>query len=168
MLSALSLIYGWALAICRYLPGIAFGLVMLLVATDVAMRNFGFSGILWSIEVVEYALLAATFLGASAVLHADRHVSIDIVTNALPNTTRRPVEFLARLVTFAVSVGITLVSWMATYRTWQDGSILIKTIILPEWLPLIVVSVGLTMLSVVAGLKLVRPQLERNNPTSAI
>ena len=77
------------LVLTGVVPGVIVALLAVGVAAEVFARNFGLTGFYWMLEVVEYGLLTLTMVGSAYVLSIGRHVTIDLVLNALPSHARR-------------------------------------------------------------------------------
>lgn len=149
-------VYHGLLTFMGLLPGILFGLAALLLAADVLLRNasvlgFRSRGLIWAIEVTEYALLAAAMLGAAWLLRADRHVAVDLFTAALPRRAKRAVDLIARTAVLAISATIAWYAVVATLRTHRDGSILFKMLTIPEWPLLAVIAFGFGLTAIEAA-----------------
>src|SRR4029453_16980237 len=94
------------------------GILALLVTGDVVARNLGLGTLPWIIEVSEYTLPLATFLVAPWLLHRNAHVRVDV---------------LPPLVGLAVSAVFVVYGARAIASSAQQGSMVIKAIVFPEW-----------------------------------
>lgn len=149
-------VYHGLLTFMGLLPGILFGLVAVLLAADVLIRNASMFGIrargfVWAIEVTEYALLASAMLGAAFLLRADRHVAVDLFTAGLPTRARKVVDLIARTAVLAVSATVTWFAVVAMLRARSDGTILFKMITIPEWPLLALVAFGFGLTTIEAA-----------------
>ncbi|MGH7278145.1 MAG: TRAP transporter small permease [Candidatus Rokuibacteriota bacterium] len=109
------------------------GWMALLVTVDVVARNLGLGTLPWILEVSEYSLPLATFLVAPWLLHRGEHVRLDLVTIALPPTAARALQRLADAVGLAVSAVFIVYGIRAIASSAQQGSLVIKSIVFPEW-----------------------------------
>ncbi|MGH6918252.1 MAG: TRAP transporter small permease [Geminicoccaceae bacterium] len=130
------------------LGGVIFLALALGIWLDVAVRNAAGGGIAWLVDVLEYAMLVATFLAAPWVLREGAHVTVDVVSSALPGRLGRWVDVGASALGTIISAIIVLYSLRAAIRAYEQGSLILKTIVFPEWWPFSVVPFGMALLTV--------------------
>ena len=109
------------------------GVLALLVTGDVLARNLGLGTLPWIIEVSEYSLPLATFLVAPWLLHRNEHVRLDVLLTSLPGPAARALERLSDLVGLAVSTVFVIYGARAIASSAQQGSMVIKAVVFPEW-----------------------------------
>ena len=109
------------------------GILALLVTGDVVARNLGLGTLPWIIEVSEYTLPLATFLVAPWLLHRNEHVRLDVLLTAVPMAVARALDRLSDLVGLAVSAVFVVYGARAIASSAQQGSMVIKAIVFPEW-----------------------------------
>ncbi len=116
------------------IAGVLMCLLTVLVCVDVAVRNFRLFAMPWSLEVAEYSLLVVTFFGAPWVLVTGGHISIDILIDRLAPDARRRMRLasyaLGALVC-AVLLGFSIGAW---WNSFSDGTMVVETFVVPEWL----------------------------------
>jgi TRAP-type transport system small permease protein len=112
---------------------ILLGAVALLVTGDVVARNLGLGTLPWILEVSEYSLPLATFLIAPWLLHRGEHVRLDMVITALPAAGGRALARIADGVGLAISLVFVVYGTKAILGSMLQGSMVIKTLIFPEW-----------------------------------
>ena len=117
---------------------IAAGLV-LLICTDVALRNLRLGNVPWSLEVSEYGLYAMTLLGAPWVLSMGAHVRMDLVADNLPGAVQRWLEPAVSLLGAAICGTIFWYGLVVTQAAAARGSLIFKTLVFPEWWFLVLV-----------------------------
>jgi len=115
------------------LAALVLGAVALLVTVDVVARNVGLGTLPWIVEVSEYSLPLATFLVAPWLLHRAEHVRLDALVAALPAAAARAVERLADGLGLAVSVVVGVYGARAAADSARQGSLVIKSVVFPEW-----------------------------------
>jgi TRAP-type C4-dicarboxylate transport system permease small subunit len=130
------------------LGGVIFLVMALGIWLDVAVRNAAGGGIAWLVDVLEYAMLVATFLAAPWVLREGAHVTIDLLASALPRRLARWLDVGASGLGTIISAIIVLYSMQAVIRAYAQGSLILKTIVFPEWWPFAVVPFGMALLTV--------------------
>ena len=138
------------------LVGLMFGIGTALIALDVALRNLAGTGFPWLIDAIEYGLFAGTFLAAPWVLREGAHVRVDIVVTTLPPRGAALLEALADLIGLAVCLILLWYGVKVTLTAQALGSMVLKSIIFPEWWALAVVPVSSLLLAVEFVLRLRR------------
>lgn len=109
------------------------GVLALLVTLDVLARNVGWGTLPWILEVSEYCLPLATFLVAPWLLSRSEHVRVDVLLTVLPRRVARTLDRLADAAGFAVCVVFVVYGIRAATGSAQQGSLVIKSIVFPEW-----------------------------------
>lgn len=122
---------------------VAFG-----TTADVLMRNVGLGTITGILEYCEYALFAATFLGAPWVLKQGAHVAVDVFVHGLPPHIARWFELFADLVGVAVCCILLYYAVYEGWRAWVENQRIIKMFIVPSWQIIAVVVFSLALLAV--------------------
>jgi TRAP-type transport system small permease protein len=125
--------YARALHAGAVAAAILLGVVALLVTGDVVARNLGLGTLPWILEVSEYSLPLATFLIAPWLLHRSEHVRLDMVITALPAAGGRVLTRIADGVGLAISLVFVVYGTKAILGSMLQGSMVIKTLIFPEW-----------------------------------
>jgi TRAP-type C4-dicarboxylate transport system permease small subunit len=109
------------------------GVLALLVTADVVARNLGWGTLPWILEVSEYCLPLATFLVAPWLLSRSEHVRVDVLLTALPPTVARALNRLADAAGFAVCAVFVVYGVRTVAGSAQQGSLVIKAVVFPEW-----------------------------------
>ena len=109
------------------------GLLALLVTGDVLARNLGLGTLPWMLEVSEYGLPLATFLVAPWLLHRNEHVRLDVLLTSLPHGVARALDRFSDAVGLAVSAIFVAYGARAVASSAQQGALVIKSVVFPEW-----------------------------------
>jgi TRAP-type C4-dicarboxylate transport system permease small subunit len=127
----------------RFLTGLAFAgcavlfAMMMLICADVLLRNVrlvpGVYGISWSSEVTEYCLYLITLFTAPWLLRQGQHIRIDILLRVLPARIAWYCEWAGDLLALVCCVVIGFVGWKAAAASHAIGSMVVKTLAVPEW-----------------------------------
>ena len=149
-------IYHRFLAGCGLAVGLVIAALAVLVTVDVTLRGLGWGNLPWLLEVAEYALYAATFVGAPWVLSLNAHVRVDIVVTALPRPVARGVEMAMNALGLAVSGVLIYYGWPATVDAYSLGSLIFKELIVAEWWLLWVMPFTGVLLAVEFSLRIAR------------
>lgn len=120
----------------------------LLIGLDVFLRNIGTGGIPPSNELSEYGLYLITLLAAPGLLRAGQHIRIDIVLLILPPRLGWLFEWVGDAAGFVCCLFFVWYGVRVTAASYLAGSLLIKTLVFPEWwilvpMPICFVAVGL-------------------------
>jgi TRAP-type transport system small permease protein len=133
---------------CGAASALVIGVVALLIACDVVARNIGLGSFPWVVEVSEYSLPLATFLAAPWLLYKNEHVRIDMLLTALPGAIARQIDRAADLVGLIVCVVFVFYGIKVIADSMQLGSMMIKTLVLPEWWTFVPVPVCFALVSI--------------------
>lgn len=125
--------YGWVLHAGAVVAALLLGVVALLVTGDVVARNLGLGTLPWIIEASEYSLPLVTFLVAPWLLHRGEHVRLDSVVAALPPAAGRILEVMADVMGLLISAVFVVYGAKAIASSAQQGSMVIKAVVFPEW-----------------------------------
>lgn len=141
-------LYDGAFLLLAALAALAIGAATVLITLDVVLRNSGLGNLPWLTEVVEYALYVMTFLGAPWVLRLGRHVRMDLVLTLLPQSASRAVEAVVSLGGCLICLILLVYAFRATAAAFTRGSLIMKTLVIPEWWLLAVMPLCFALLSV--------------------
>jgi TRAP-type C4-dicarboxylate transport system permease small subunit len=171
-LGRLSAAYG------RFLTGLALAgcavlfAMMLLICADVLLRNVrfvqGVYGISWSNEVTEYCLYLITLLTAPWLLRQGQHIRIDILLRVLPLRLAWYCEWAGDLVALACCIVIAFVGWHATASSLAIGSMVVKTLAVPEWWLLAPLQVTFVLLAIEVLFRMERLRTARGPRDDAV
>lgn len=113
------------------------GLMTLTICADVLLRNMplipGVDGLAWSNELSETGLYLITMLAAPWLLREGRHIRIDILLRAIPRKAGWVCEWVSDAIAFACCVTVVCYGARATWESFSQDSITIKTLVMPEW-----------------------------------
>jgi C4-dicarboxylate transporter DctQ subunit len=151
------------LAFTAVVPGVIIALLALGVAWEVFMRNLGLTGFYWMLEAVEYGLLILTMVGAAYVLSIGRHVTVDLVLNAVPPNVHRWFRIVIDLVIVLVSGIIVYYGIVAAHLAYVEDSTLFKSFDIKEWMPMAVVPIGMSLFTIEAIRQFIRSIFARGD-----
>ncbi len=81
-----------------------------LVLVNVVMRYFFHSGIYWTVEVTTSCFVWSVFLGAAGAYRRNMHIGVDILVNKLPETLRKIVETIVKIILLVINAYILYLS----------------------------------------------------------
>ncbi len=125
--------YHYLILACGVVAAVLFGLMALLVCLDVALRNLSNSSIPWSVEMTEYMLMVAAFLAAPWLAYTNDHIRVDVLVRGLPEGGRKTAAVLCNLICLAISVALAFESAKSLIGNAEQGSMVFKVLIFPEW-----------------------------------
>jgi len=138
----------------------AAGLLLLtmtaMIGTDVLLRNIGAGGIPPSNELSEDSLYLITLLAAPGLLRQGRHIRVDIVLRAVPQRVGWLLEWVGDVVGLICCLIFAWYGVGVAAASFFDGSISIKTLVLPEWWLLAPMPVAFALLALEFGFRMHR------------
>lgn len=155
MIDKLSETYGRFISALALFGCLLLLLMMLIIVSDVALRNLALSGgpqgIGWSNEVSEFILYLVTLCVAPWLLRQGQHIRVDIVLQAIPPKMAWGLEWIGDLLGFACCLVMGFYGFQATWASYSANALSIKTLVTPEWwslapLPLVFSLLSLEML----------------------
>ncbi|MCA3179047.1 MAG: TRAP transporter small permease [Burkholderiaceae bacterium] len=133
------------------------GAVVLAVCWDVFARNLGAKSLPWIVEATEYALPLATFLAAPWLMFRYEHVRLDLLSATLSPRNLARIERIAAAVCLVVSLVIVWYSFAVILDTRKVGSLVIKSLVFPEWWLFVPVPICFLLLAGECARRLVFP-----------
>lgn len=126
------------------------------ISAEVVARNLGLPAFGWSLEIAEYGLLVVSFLGAPWVLRHHGHISVDVVLRHVSERAAARLLAIADLVSAAVCALLAYYAALAAIDAFTKGSMIYKYLVLPQWIILAILPVGMTLLTLEFLLRLAR------------
>jgi TRAP-type transport system small permease protein len=123
-------------------------IMTLMIGADVLSRNIGLGGIPPSNELSEDILYLVTLLAAPALLRQGQHIRIDILLRALPGRVGWLLEWIGDLIGIACCLAFVWYGTRVAMASLSNGSLSIKTLVLPEWPLLAPIPVAFALLAV--------------------
>ena len=130
----------------RFLDGLAgasaliIAFMILGVTTDVALRFSGHGGIPWVFDYVEYGILAVTSFMAAYIMRLSRHVEVDLVLMVVPLPVAKAMRVFSGILLTMISSVLAFYALRATVQAFEQGSMIFRYVLIPEWLPFAAVS----------------------------
>jgi TRAP-type transport system small permease protein len=154
----------------RLLDGMmsAAGLLLLfmtvMIGADVLLRNIGLGGVPPSNELSEDILYLVTLLAAPGLLRRGQHIRIDIVLQVLPPRTAWLLEWVGDVIGLACCLVFVWYGASVAAASFFDGSVSIKTLVLPEWWLLAPMPVAFALLAFEFMFRMQRLALAERRP----
>ena len=109
------------------------GLLVVLVVTDVAVRNAGLRPLAWAVNTSEFFLLYITFFAMPWLVRQKGHVFVIFLRIVLPSFAR---QMLAKLVYLGCIVLCLYLGWVALNSLMlalERGTYELRTFDIPKW-----------------------------------
>ena len=147
----------------------------LVICADVLLRNValipGVDGLAWSNELSETGLYLVTMLSAPWLLREGRHIRVDILLRVLPARVGWYCEWVSDAIAFACCAVMVFYGTQSTWTSYTQGSISIKTLVMPEWWVLAPLPAAFALLAVEVLFRMRRlalgPRAPREDAVSA-
>jgi TRAP-type transport system small permease protein len=131
-----------------YVAAVIVGLMALAVTFDVVSRNLGWGNTGWVVELTEYSLPVATLLVAPYLLHRNEHVRLDILLTLMPTRVALVLERCADVVGMMICAIFIWYSVKLIFDSARLGSMVVKTLSIPEWWQYALLPVSFTLLAI--------------------
>lgn len=139
--------YHYLMTGCGMIGAILFGLMALLVCTDVAMRNLSHNSLPWSVEITEYMLMVAAFLAAPWLAYTNDHIRVDVLVRSLPAASRKVAAAICNVICLLICLVLAYESVQSLLGNMAQGSMVFKVLIFPEWWLAIPITICFILLS---------------------
>ena len=125
--------YGRLLDAMMTAAGILLLFMTVMIGADVFLRNIDAGGIAPSNELSEDILYLVTLLAAPGLLRRGQHIRVDIVLQVLPQRVGWLLEWVGDVVGLICCLIFVWYGADVAAASFFDGSVSIKTLVLPEW-----------------------------------
>ena len=126
------LLDGLALVACALLF-----LMMLMICTDVLLRNVALfpklRGLEWSNEISEAMLYLITLFAAPWLLRRGQHIRVDILLRVIPKRLAWYCEWVCDVLALGCCIVMVYYGTYMAAASKAAGSLSIKTLVTPEW-----------------------------------
>ena len=123
----------WGVAAENATLVVLFAALMLLAVTQIVLRIFFSSGLIWNDELQKLIVLWITLVASIAASRSNRHLRIDLVSHFVPERYAR----LPRLIVDAFAAGVCGLLALQSYKylqlTREFGDALVTGIDIPAW-----------------------------------
>jgi TRAP-type C4-dicarboxylate transport system permease small subunit len=146
----------WAIRSAGVVGGIMMTAIMLLIVVDVTSRSFLGGPVHAAIGLATIALVGSVYLGMAEAHRTDRHVSVGMVVVRLPPRWASVAAFLRQLLTVVAVTWMTYAAYLGAMTSISRREMRRGAIDLPVWPGRLLAVVGLLLLLVAVGEKLLR------------
>ena len=150
----------WMSSASGYVCTFCVVVILFLILTDVTLRGTIGKSILVAEELGGYLIVAITFLGLSYTLRMGRHVRVQMITQRLSLRVR----YILHLITTMLSIGVIGVgvwqTYVLTWNSYQDEVISLGILHTPQYIPQLVMIVGMFLFGLQAIAELLKTRGE--------
>jgi TRAP-type C4-dicarboxylate transport system permease small subunit len=127
--------------------GVCFVAIVLITATDVAMRYALNAPLIWAYTLIsDYLMVAIFFLAIAATQRQGQNIGVDMVVRRLPERLRAGLALLCLVLMALFMALMGSAGWDVFMDAWRNGDELAGTIPWPRWPALLLVPVGAVLL----------------------
>jgi TRAP-type transport system small permease protein len=156
--------YGRLLDSMMSAAGLLLLFMTVMIGADVLFRNAGLGGVPPSNELSEDILYLVTLLAAPGLLRRGQHIRIDILLQALPPRVAWLMEWVGDVIGLICCLIFVWYGASVAAASFFDGSISIKTLVLPEWWLLAPMPVAFGLLAIEFVFRMQRLALAERRP----
>ena len=129
----------------KYSITILFAVATLMLFTNVVLRYFFDTGLIWVLELVQYLFAWVVLVGAAHGVKVGIHLGLDILLVKMSKPLRKKTLIVAILccITFVAIVDYSAVIY--TFKIYQWGDIT-QDLQIPQWIPYLAIPIGLTLM----------------------
>lgn len=127
--------------------------IIILAITQVMLRNFFDSGIVWGDSLLRILVLWLGLAGAIVASRQGKQLNIDVLSQYVPDRYKTYIKQLNFLFTALVCIIISYYSFEFTWLEYQDGNFALEKI--PAWLTISIIPVAFAMMSIKYLLQLI-------------
>jgi TRAP-type C4-dicarboxylate transport system permease small subunit len=129
------------------IAGAVVGAIAVVISAEVVLRAVGGTPFGWTLEMAEYGLLIVGFLGAPWVLRHGDHIRVDIALRSVGPVWSGRLLLLANTIALVTCLYLAWYGLQAALEAHARGSMLFKTIRMPQWIILSIMPLGIALLA---------------------
>lgn len=133
-----------ALGLCA---AVLVAVLTLLVTYDVIARNLGLGSLSWVLEISEYMLPTLISLTAPWLMFRNQHVKLDMLPALLPTRALHRLERGSAAIGMVAAAVFAWYAGMLLLDSKEAGTLVMKSLIFPEWWLYIATPVGFALLA---------------------
>ena len=120
--------------------------ILIFAITQVILRNFFDSGIVWGESLLRILVLWLGLAGAIVASRQGKQLNIDVLSQYIPDRYKSYVKQLNFLFTALVCLTISYYSFEFTYLEYTEGSYAFEQV--PAWLSISIIPIAFAMMSI--------------------
>lgn len=129
--------------LCGVLAAIGLGAIMMIVASDVALRYGVGRPWPWAYDIVSiYLTVAVFYLALARTLREHGHINVDLLREHMSLRTRHAFDFLTCILAIVVFAILTVLTIKLTRSQYDDADVISSYVDWPTWLSTVFVPIG--------------------------
>ncbi|MCW8902002.1 MAG: TRAP transporter small permease [Gammaproteobacteria bacterium] len=129
----------------KYSITILFAVATLMLFSNVVLRYFFDTGLIWVLELVQYLFAWVVLIGAAHGVKVGVHLGIDILLDRMATKFRKATLMLAILCCIIFVAIVDYNSFIYTFKIYQWGDIT-EDLQIPQWIPYLSIPIGLSLM----------------------
>lgn len=129
----------------KYSITILFAVATLMLFTNVVLRYFFDTGLIWVLELVQYLFAWVVLIGAAHGVKVGIHLGIDILLERMSKKIRKITLIVAITCCIVFVAIVDYNAFVYTIKIYQWGD-LTEDLQIPQWVPYISIPLGLTLM----------------------
>jgi TRAP-type C4-dicarboxylate transport system permease small subunit len=136
------------IAALAFLAALSMGTMAVWITYEVLMRYFLERPTIWAVDLSEYTMLWAAFLGAPWVLRREGHVRVEVFIERMSTRRQRGLGVLTSVLGAVVCAIFTWQSAVTVWDFYVRGIVVAREWQVPQWLLYLVIPLGGALLTV--------------------
>ena len=129
----------------KYSITIFFAVATLMLFTNVILRYFFDTGLVWVLELVQYLFAWVVLIGAAHGVKVGIHLGIDILLERMSIATRKLTLVIAIISCIFFVAIVDYNAFVYTYKIYKWGD-LTQDLQIPQWIPYLSIPIGLSLM----------------------
>jgi TRAP-type C4-dicarboxylate transport system permease small subunit len=129
----------------QFLVAILLSLMIIVVFSQIVLRNFFYTGLSWGDPLVRYLVLWVGFIGASIATKEGRHITIDVLSRWISGRWNIFIQVITSLFSAFICGLLTFAALKFIRNEVQIGVITFLGI--PSWMPPLIIPVTLGLMA---------------------
>jgi TRAP-type C4-dicarboxylate transport system permease small subunit len=127
---------------CTFVASVAFVVMLVIIAVGTLSRYFLGRPLVFVDEYSGYLLVAMGFLAMVSAVKRDLHITVDIVTKALPEKPRAWLDVGTQFVSIFIAAVLFWLSLMFCYENYATHTLASTIMETPLWIPQLFIPLG--------------------------
>lgn len=147
-----------------YISGLVLIFAAIITTYDVILRSVAGVHTVWALEISQYSLLFATFMGAAFSLKEKCYICVDFAVNRLCKKKRSLLETINSILITILFSWLSYLSFNMTYQYFLKGWTTSTPMKVKLYLLILIISVGTAMVVVQQISELLAKHIYKNEP----
>lgn len=122
--------------------------MMVVITTDVVLRNLGYQGSSHFFTFTEYALLVIPCMGAPWLVREKGHIYVEILLMSLPERARARLTVLVGIICIAVCLVIAWYGFDVALRDFLQNEKDVRSLDMPRWTVVVWIPLSFLMMAI--------------------